>query len=103
MMLKLPIKKIEENKEEQAPITARGRNTNVPSGIVTDRSDFKDASLGLITSARGVTIKEVADSMFGGNQLYVLHKLIFKKEFPALLKIFKSNKLGSDVIDQKDH
>jgi hypothetical protein len=61
MMLKLPIKKIEEKKEEQEPITARGRNTNVPSGIATDRSDFKDASLGLITSARGVTIKEVAD------------------------------------------
>jgi hypothetical protein len=57
----LPIKQIEENKDEQATITARGRSANVPSGISTDRSNFKDASLGLITSARGVTIKEVAD------------------------------------------
>ena len=57
MMLKLPIKQIEESKDERATITARGRSTNVPSVIATDRSDFKDASLGLITSARGLTIK----------------------------------------------
>ena len=56
-MLKLPIKQIEESKDERATITARGRSTNVPSVIATDRSDFKDASLGLITSARGLTIK----------------------------------------------
>lgn len=33
----------------------------------------------------------------------MLHRLVYKKEFPALLKVFKSKKLTKDMINQRDH
>ena len=71
-------------------VTASGSVVNVPSGVTSQRSDYKDASLGLITSGRIITIYEIGEIKFRGDQIYVLHRIIFRKEFPTLLKIFKS-------------
>ena len=45
---------------------------------------------------------QVGRSMFQG-QKYVLHRLIFKKDFATLLKIFKTQKPSSEVLDEVDH
>ena len=57
----------------------------------TVRSSFRDPDLQLITSARPVALEQV--SQFAG-QDYVLHRLIFTKDFPTLLKVFRSSKKG---------
>jgi len=33
---------------------------------------------------------------------YILHRLIFKKEFPTLLKVFKGMKLTPEFLDEVD-
>ena len=39
--------------------------------------------------------------MFNG-QPYVLHRLIFLKEFATLLKVFRGSKMTPDILDERD-
>lgn len=55
----------------------------------------------LITSARILTLEQVGSQLFN-SQKFVIHRLIFKKEFSVLLKVFKSQKLPSAALDERD-
>jgi hypothetical protein len=39
--------------------------------------------------------------MFKGES-HALHRLIFQKEFPTLLKVFKGSKMTPEILDEKD-
>lgn len=68
----------------------------------TARSAFRDPDLCLITSARLLTIQQVGQQLYQNHQ-YVLHRLIFQKEFSTLLKVFKGMSHAiAGVIDEVD-
>ena len=57
----------------------------------------------LVTSSRLLTLKEVSLQNFNGAQNFILHRLIFKKKFPELLKVFKSAILTEEHLNERDH
>ena len=57
----------------------------------------------LITSSRLLTLREVSKVHFNNEQSFIIHRMIFTKKFPELLKVFNSNTLKANELNQRDH
>ena len=66
-------------------------------------SDFRDPYLQLIVSSRFLTLAQISKSFFSNQKRFILHRMIYKKMFPELLKVFKSNKITPDEVNERDH
>ena len=64
--------------------------------------NIRDPELQLQTSARLMTLQD-ASNMLGGAQKFILHRMIFKKHFAELLKVFRSGLLSPELLNEKDH
>ncbi len=65
--------------------------------------NFRDPDLMLITSSRHLTLRDVSAQIFNGCHRFILHRMIFQKKFPELLKVFRSGFLTPTQINEKDH
>jgi len=92
--------KLKEETKSSRELSASNSN----QAFASSRSaNFKDPDLMLVTSSRLVTLREVSNQHFEGAENFILHRLIFQKRFPDLLKVFKTKQLGVDHLNEKDH
>ena len=45
----------------------------------------------------------MSELYFEGTDKFILHRMIFHKKFPELLKVFRSGFLTEDILNEKDH
>jgi hypothetical protein len=64
---------------------------------------FRDPYLQLSVSARVLSLDDISRVYFHGLKRFVLHRMVFKKMFPELLKVFKSGTISKEVLNQRDH
>ena len=57
----------------------------------------------LMTSSRLLTLREVSKIHFNGSDNFIIHRMIFMKKFPELLKVFNSNTIKSHELQERDH
>ena len=53
-------------------------------------ADFRDPYLQLIVSSRHLSLSEISKKFFNSSNRFILHRMVFKKMFPELLKVFKT-------------
>lgn len=54
-------------------------------------------------SSRALTVDEVSKLFFNGAKKFVLHRMVFKKMFAQLLKVFRSETITPEILNMRDH
>jgi hypothetical protein len=65
--------------------------------------DFRDPYLQMVVSSRMLRVDEVAKTFFKGDKRFILHRMVFRKMFAELLKVFKSETVSLQQLNERDH
>jgi cell division FtsZ-interacting protein ZapD len=71
--------------------------------VQLDPSGFRDPYLQLVVSSRILTLDDISNRTFDGQKRFILHRMVFKKMFGELLKVFKSGTVSPELLNQRDH